>query len=143
MNTLTSQQLAFILDIKKEEARAQMCHAWAKHKGIKNAAYWNEKNKIVDDYPKAMEIEILAEHLNLPTLQQMVNDIELNYLIRPATKKWILCDYPEKQVKSCGDAGKPLRIGIPPALKTMLHPETIDRIKSEWEKRFPKAKVNT
>ena len=28
MTTLTKQQLAFILDIKAEEARAKMCHAY-------------------------------------------------------------------------------------------------------------------
>jgi hypothetical protein len=34
MNHLNAQQLAFILDIKKEDARAKMCNAWEKSKGI-------------------------------------------------------------------------------------------------------------
>lgn len=41
ITSLTKQQLAFVLDIKAEEARAKMCVAWCKFKGIENKA----KNK--------------------------------------------------------------------------------------------------
>lgn len=84
-----------------------------------------------------MPIEILASGLNLPTLQQMVDDIEQNYLKRNASKKWILCDYPEKELKKLANDGKPLRLNIPAALKSMLPSETIEIIEGEWAKRFP------
>ena len=96
MNFLNKNQLAFILDIKAKDARAKMCHAWAASKGIPNTAIRNKKEKIEDNYPDAMPIDLLAEHLNLPTLQSSVDDIQDNYLKRPASKKWILCDFPEK-----------------------------------------------
>ena len=34
MNFLNAQQLAFLLEIKKEDARIMMCNAWEKEKGI-------------------------------------------------------------------------------------------------------------
>lgn len=137
MKFINSQQLAFVLDIAKQDARAKMCVAWAKSKGIENAAYYDEETgKLKDDYPQAMEIEMLARELNLPTLQEMVDDITNNYLTRPATRKWILCDYPEKQIKKCEDSGKPHRVNLPPALKSMLNTTDVDRIKSEWKNRY-------
>ena len=141
ITSLTKQQLAFILDIKAEEARAKMCVAYAKFKGEENKAEENYKGKIVDPYPKDIAISILAEHLNLPTLQDMVNDIETNYLNRPAAKKYILCDYPEKELKARGKAGKPRKVIIPPALKSMLPEKTQQLIKLEWQKRFNKIIV--
>ena len=141
MNSLNKQQLAFILDIKTEDARAKMCHAWCRFHGIENKAYVSDKNKIVDDYPEQIPIGILSQSLNLPDLQQMVNDIKLHYLDRPASKKWILCDYPEKEIKSRHTNSKELVLSIPPALKSMLPQLTIDRIKEEWTSRFPKAKI--
>lgn len=108
MKTLTSQQLAFLLDIKKEDARARMCNAWEKANNIPKSrigelkvkrqyvSKTSDKVKLIDPYPNDMSIEILASGLNLPTLQQMVDDIEQNYLKRSASKKWILCDYPER-----------------------------------------------
>ena len=136
MTTLTKQQLAFILDIKAEEARAKMCHAYCKFKGIENKAWINDKNKVVDSYPVDMAISILSKHLNLPTLQQSVDDINKNYLIRPATKKWILCDWPEKRIEALRKLGKPLKVSIPTALKSMLPDKTIQTIKSEWQIRY-------
>lgn len=136
LSALTKQQLAFLLDIKAEDARAKMCHAYAKYKGIKNEASVNHKSKVVDPYPPAMDISILSEYLNLPTLQQMVNDIEENYLNRPATKKWILCDYPEKTMKAAKEAGKKMKVDIPPALRSMLPAKTQQAIKLEWQRRY-------
>ncbi len=48
ITSLTKQQLAFILDIKVEEARAKMCVAYAKSKGIENTAEINDKNKVAN-----------------------------------------------------------------------------------------------
>src|ERR1700749_543068 len=120
MKFLNAAQFAFILDMKQEDARAMMCRAWAKAKGIQNAAAWertragSDTYKIVDPYPRVMEISMLAENLNLPTLQQSCDDIENNYLKRPGSHKWILCDYPEKKI-GAGDALK-----IPKALDSLL-----------------------
>ena len=139
MDFLNAQQLAFILEIPKEKARAKMCYAWCKEKGIDNTAYKSEKGKIIDPYPQAMPVEILSKHLNLPTLQEMVYDIRHNYLNRPASKKYILIDYPEKFVKKKDDEGKrqPHHIQIPPALRSMLPKQVIEQIHSAWKKRYP------
>jgi hypothetical protein len=135
MNSLNAQQLAFILDIKKEDARAKLCHAWCKFHNIPNEAYLSDKKKIVDDYPKAIPIGMISQTLCIDNLQTLVDDIHNNYLNRAATKKWILCDYPENELR----LGKDL--SIPPALKTLLPEQTIETIKSEWRKRFPKTKI--
>jgi hypothetical protein len=141
MKFINAQQLAFVLDIKKEDARAKMCVAWSKSKNIENTAHYDKNGKLKDDYPLAMDIEMLSKELNLPTLQEMVNDIESNYLNRPATRKWILCDYPEKQIKKCEDAGKPHKVSIPPALKSMLSISDVELIKSEWRNRYKRVIV--
>lgn len=142
MNFLNKQQLAFLLDIKVEQARAKMCHAWCREQGIDNKAYENEKGKIVDTYPEAMLISMLAEHLNLPTLQESVDDIQNHYLTRAATKKWILCDYPEKKLKAHYDAAKPGKpsLTVPPGLKSLLPSDVLVAIIAEWKSRYPFAK---
>lgn len=146
MNFLNAQQLAFILDIKKEDARAKMCAAWEKAHGIKrdsNAlgfekvkdAKWNSKNKIEDPYPQAMPINIIAEGLNMPTLESMFLDIRENYLKRPASKRWILATYPEKVIKKAEEEGKkfPVKIAIPPALKSLLPTQAQRDIFNYWK----------
>lgn len=139
MTFLNAQQLAFILDIKKEDARAKMCVAWAASKGEENKAARNAKGKIEDPYPVAMPVQMLAQFLNLPTLQESVNDITDNYLNRPASKKWILCDLPEKIIKKAEAEGDPNpKFAIPPALRSMLPKSQQEIIFKEWEKRFPK-----
>lgn len=136
---LNKQQLAFILDIKAEDARAKMCVAWAKSIGKPNDAYRNEKEKIVDTYPVDMSIEILASGLNLPTLQESVNDIENNYLKRPASRKWILQDFPEKGIKLAAEKGKRFNFKIPPALKSLLNEASIKEIEGYWFKNFTRG----
>lgn len=157
MNALNAQQLAFILDIKKEDARARMARAWEKSKGIQTDHTGHvttfkrtATKKISDPYPIFMNIDLLASGLNIPNLQDMVNDIELNYLNRPASKKYILVDYPEKFIKKCENEGKefPVKIDIPPALKSMLPDHTKEKIYNYWagfktQDQKPRFKVNT
>jgi hypothetical protein len=78
-----------------------------------------------------MEIGTLAEHLNLPDLQMVVDDIQNNFLKRPASKKWILSDYPEKQLETKLKS----KIKIPPVLRSLLYDQDIDTIKREWKSR--------
>lgn len=143
MTFLNAQQLAFILDIKKEDARAKMCNAWEKEKGIpmdkdgdgpKLRGAKRKKNKIEDEYPQSMSIKILSAHLNLPHLQSVVDDITSNYLTRKATKKYILYDYPEKKLKAAEADGKgyPVRIDLNPALKSLLPKEVTEEIYRNW-----------
>lgn len=145
MKYLNSQQLAFILDIKKEDARAMMCNAWTRSEGMpKETAYKNvpkakrKKNKIEDPFPLAMPIDILAKELNLPTLQQACDDIENNYLARNATKKFILWDFPEKAIKKfeTDNKTKPYKLEIPPALRSMLPSLTQAVIYEQLRTRF-------
>lgn len=157
MKFLNSQQLAFILDIKDSDAREKMVLAHCKSKDIdppkrrkrsdfEEPKTAQEKKKLREylaysEYPIALSVDLLAEKLNLPTLQFMVDDIQANYLKRPAVKKWILCDYPEKQLEKVQMSGQIKSISIPPALKSLLPKETKDAIHSEWKIRFPKAKI--
>lgn len=140
MNFLNKTQLAFILDIKVEDARAKMCHVWATAHSEENKAYRHpETDKLIDPYPDTMEIEMLSKHLNLPTLQSSVDDIVKNYLNRPASKKWILCDYPEKEIQKGTQAGKALiKLNIPRALRSMITQVVQREIKSEWQSRYAK-----
>jgi hypothetical protein len=136
LTSINKTQLAFLLDIKAEEARAKMCVAWCRHKGIESRAEVNEKNKVIDPYPEEMQIAILEKELNLPTLQSSIDDIQKNYLIRPGTKKWILCDYPEKMILKANEAGKKFNFQIPKALRSLL-PDAIQKeIKGEWFRRY-------
>lgn len=147
MTSLNARQLAFLLDIKKEDARAKMCNAWEATHGISKlsdangfdktrGANWNDKGKIESQYPDYMPILILQQGLNIPQLQSMVDDIHLNYLNRPASKKYILVDFPEKFIKKCENDGKkfPVKIDIPPALKSMLPDHSIKSIYDYWRR---------
>jgi hypothetical protein len=139
MKFINSKQLAYILDIKKEDARAKMCIAYSKANNVANDAVRDKKGKIVDSFPLAMETEMLARELNIPTLQQAIEDIRDNYLKRPAYKKWILCDYPEKQLKRCEESGKPLKIPFPSGLRSLLSDSDVNTIKGEWRDRYKRA----
>lgn len=149
---LNKKQLAFILDITSEEARAKMCVAYSRELGKPNAATYRrkkdkngdetEKKVLVDPYPDTMLIEMLSKQLNLPTLQEMVDDVQNNYLNRPATKKWILCDYPEKKIKLATDEGKQFTtLSIPPGLKSLAKTSVQEQIKKEWAERYPKCVI--
>lgn len=131
MKLINAQQLAFILNIKKEDAKAKMCYAWEAHNNLPHNTT-RIKGKIISDYPGSMDVDMLAQQLNLPALPKAVVDIQVNFLKRPMSKKWILCDYPEKELQT-----KPKnKIRIPSALKSFLSDEDIQLIKTEWNKRY-------
>lgn len=142
MKTLNAQQLAFILDIKKEDARAKMCNAYTRSQGMPKEGIQNEvpkakrgkRNKIEDPFPLAMEIEMLSKELNLPDLQAACDDIENNYLERKATRRWIMWDYPEKLIAKAekDDKKPPYRASLPPALRSMLPQSIQDQIHKHW-----------
>lgn len=144
MISLNKSQLAFILDIKTEDARAKMCVAYCAEEGIENKASWNEQTgKVEDTYPDGMPIKILSKHLNLPTLQQSVDDIKDNYLNRPATKKWILCDFPEKEIEKGTKSGKAIiKLNIPKALRSLINQSVQKEIKKQWHERYYKEDDN-
>lgn len=141
MSFINAHQLAFVLDIKVNDARAKMCVAWEKGNNLPKKAFTNEKGKVIDEYPEAMEIQLIATQCNLPDLQSAVTDIQNNFLTRPAYKKWILCDFPEKEIKKCAEAGKQPRLNIPRGLRSLLSTSSINQIKQEWSSRFPNVKV--
>lgn len=152
MQQLNAQQLAFILDIKKEDARARMCNAWCRENGIPKTDSWKVEvpgvecvnKRIRDPYPHDMGIALLAENLNIPNLQQMVDDIHNNYLVRPATRRWILQQYPEKKILAGESDGKtyPIPVDLPAALKSMLPKETIKTIYNAWINSFKTAQMD-
>jgi hypothetical protein len=139
---LNYEQLAFILDIKPIEAIEKIISVYCKTQGKTPPPSQDRvKDYTRNNWPESMDIGLLALHLNLPTLQQSVEDIRDNYLTRTATKRWILCDYPEKELKRCYDKGSPLRTPFPKALESLLPVATADVIREEWRNRFPKARV--
>ena len=134
---LNKKQLAVILDIQVEDARAKMCVAWSRAKGIKNDAT-RYKKKIVSDFPDTMPVDLLAAELGIPTLQEMVNDIEQNYTKRSATRKYILNDFPEKMIAKIVQTGKAKKIAIPSGLRSLLSKKCIDDIQTYWTEHYPK-----
>lgn len=111
------KQLAFILDIKPIEALEKIIAVNCKVKGISVPTRQTKvTHYIIDGHPQEYDCGLLAVHLNLPTLQQSVEDIRNNFLKRPATKKWILCDYPEKQLQT----KPPHKVKVPSVLASML-----------------------
>lgn len=145
MKFLNSQQLAFILKIKKSDARDMMCAAWEKSKGIERK--WahivggvkiDEKtNKKSDPYPHAMPIDVLSSGLNLPDLQLAADDINKNYLTRSASRKFILDDFPRKKIESFKEEARqlPFSLKIPPALASMLPQKSQDEILKWWKEK--------
>jgi hypothetical protein len=130
---LNYKQLAFILDIKPIEALEKIIYVHCKVKGISRPQPQDKvKSYLVDGFPEDFDLGSLAVHLNLPSLQQSVEDIRNNFLKRPATKKWILCDYPEKELKTKAHN----RVKIPSALASLLNKKDLEIISEEWSKRF-------
>jgi hypothetical protein len=133
--TISYKQLAFILDIEPIEAARKIIFVHCKMYGLSVPA----KSNLIKDYyfkgsdwPKEMAVETLSKHLNLPDLQLAVSDIKENYLKRQGSKKWILLDYPEKELKTKLKD----KITVPPVLASLLKPEDVEFIQSEWSRRF-------
>lgn len=139
MTTLNAQQLAFILDIKKDDARAKMLTAW-EAEGNKIKCSWvttksgTRKLNEEIDHPEALEIEMLARRLNIPTLQEMVNDIESNYTKRPAARKYILQDYPEKKIQN--NNAPNFKLKLPAGLRGLISADSRKEIYTAWKDRF-------
>jgi len=134
---LNKRQLAFILSEKVEDTRAMMCSAWATMTEVKNTAYWNKQNKVVDKFPEFMDVPLLAAGLNMPGLQQAINDIHNNYLKRAATRKWILCDIPEKQIEKNTKTGRSKKPQIPVALRSLISDKVRVEVASYWQEKYP------
>lgn len=147
------KQLAFLLDIKAIRALEHILAAHCKATGLTLPAPAETANEYLFNYnekgqkttrstwPDSMEVEKLEKHLGI-SLQSAIDDIRENYLNRAATKRWILCDFPENKVRLAQEAGKKnCTLQIPPALKSLISPDVAAEIGKEWEKRFPKAVV--
>lgn len=135
MKKLTYKQLAFVLNIEPIEAARKIIFVYCKTRGESAPL----KSNLIRDYyfkdspwPKEMDIESLSKHLNLPDLQMAVDDIQNNYLTRQASKKWILCDCPEKELKT----KLVNQVKLPPVLASLLKDEDVNFIESEWNKRY-------
>jgi hypothetical protein len=136
------KQLAFILDIKPVEALEKIIYVDCKIKGtitprtcdtVKEYLFDKQKSKSVrNKTPESLEVALLEQHLNLPTLSQAIQDIKNNYLVRPASKKWILFDYPEKELKT----KLATQVKIPSVLASLLKDEDVNFIEKEWHRRY-------
>lgn len=129
------KQLAFILDIDPIDALKKIIFVHCK---LTNKQIPRSSNLIRDyvfkdsSWPSEMELCQLADHGNMPYLPMMVEQIQNKYLKNPASKKYILCDFPEKELTT-----KPKnKIKIPVALASLLKEDDVNFIKSEWNKRY-------
>lgn len=143
---LNYKQLAFILNIEPVEALEKVLYCWAKSTGkslpgrrdsvreylFTKTIVKNKEKNVRNELPEALEIELLSKYLNLPDLQFAVDDIRENYLKRQASKKWILLDYPEKELRTKLKD----KINIPPVLASLLKEEDVEFIAKEWSKRY-------
>lgn len=153
MKHINYKQLAFVLDISPIEALEKIIAIHCKLNDLavpphakKVSEYLHDitvkGKKIRNKMPEVMEIETLSQHLGLPALDMAINDIRENYLARPATKKYILCDMPEKLIEKAKKEGKEITtLTLPPDLRSLLKPSIIEKIATEWRERFPKATV--
>jgi hypothetical protein len=136
---LSKAQLGHILKETQIDARKKMIVAWCKENGKvppvinPNADEKKEMKRIDKGYPDWIAIPILAKHLNLPDLQQAVNDIRYNYLERTATRQYII-EYPQKKINET--EAIPKRIRIPETLRSFLADNVASEIISIWKKRY-------
>lgn len=129
------KQLAFLLDIEAVEALEKIIFAYCAENKKPIPAQPPKPYKVTDykrmNYPQEISLAVLEKHSKL-ILSPAIRDIQENYLVRPGSKKWILCDFPEKELKT-----KPKnKIKIPSGLKSLLPEQIIQEIQSEWHKRY-------
>lgn len=135
------KQLAFLLDVEAVHALEKIIFAWCQENKKtppppKKITKESPKPYTVTDlkkmnYPSEIQLDVLERHSKL-ILAPAIRDIQENYLTRAASKKWILCDFPEKEMIT-----KPKnKIKIPSALESLLNPDTVETIKLEWNKRY-------
>lgn len=139
--TINYKQLAFILDIEAVHALEKIIFAYCQENkktppAPKRITKESPKPYTVTDYkkmdyPQEISLDVLERHTKL-ILAPVIRDIQENYLTRAASRKWILCDFPEKEMIL-----KPKnKIKIPSALASLLNPDTVEIIKTEWKKRY-------
>lgn len=142
MVKLDYKQLAFILGIEPKEALEKILYVHSKVTGkdppprqesVKDYLFIEQKKKKVrTNLPESYDVGLLAVHLNLPTLQSSVEDIHNNYLKRAATKRYILLDFPEKELR----IKLKHQIKVPPVLASLLSLEDVETIENEWARRY-------
>lgn len=135
MKHINYKQLAFVLDIEPIEAVRKIIFVHCKVNNEKTPTLMHTVRDYINKfspYPAEFDIDLLAHHLNIPGLRYAISDIHENYMKRQGTKKYILCDFPEKELKT------KLRehIKIPSVLASILKPEDVELIKTEWNERY-------
>lgn len=132
---LNYKQLAFILDIEPVDALKKIIfvHCKLNNVGIPRSSSLIRSYLYKDSpWPSELELCQLSEHLNLPQLPYAVDQIKNHYLTNVGTKRYILFDYPEKELKT----KLKNKIKIPVVLASLLKEEDVNYIKSEWNKRY-------
>lgn len=135
MKVINYKQLAFVLNIEPIEAVRKIIFVHCKLKGLPvPPCYHIIKDYLGKDspYPSEFDIDLLAEHLNVPDLRYALDDIQENYMKRQGTKKYILCDFPERELRTKLKSA----VRIPPVLVSILKPEDVEMIQTEWNKRY-------
>jgi len=133
--TLSYKQLAFILDIEPIEAARKIIFVHCRTHGLgvpRTSHLIRDYYFKGSDWPMEMDVEVLSKHLNLPDLQMAIDDIREKYLTRQGTKKYILCDYPEKELK----LKLKEQVRMPSVLASLLKPSDVEFIQNEWFKRY-------
>jgi hypothetical protein len=129
---LSAAQLAVLLDIKPKDARNKMIFVYCKQHKKDPTGFSADR-----DTPSHLPISLLSEKLNLPNLQEMVNDVHENFFKRPATRHWIL-NYPGEKLSKLKEKGKefPKTIQIPTSIKRLIKPEVHIEIVKAWEEHY-------
>jgi hypothetical protein len=137
MDTLNARQLGFLLKIGVDDARRTMIAAYCKEQNVEVASWSSTSPKQEyhkDDYPETVKIELLSRHLNIPNLQQVVDEITNNYLTRKSSRGYIL-GYPLKVIEKKQDKGI-IKVSIPSVVKSFLPDHTIAEIIRLWKERY-------
>lgn len=131
MKEITANQLALLLDIKREDAVKKVVVALERESGFE---HYELKPATLSKYDKnpSISISLASRYLGVD-LDSILQDIKKNYLKNPATGRWIY-DYPASKLKVDPKTGRfPLTVSIPGTLKSLLTEEQIKEIISKWE----------
>lgn len=138
ITSLSKRQLAFVLKIKQTEAQDKMVYAYAKHMGLYNSKDCEVPSDF--DCPDSISIEILSKHLNLPDLQDAVNDVHNNFFARSVSKGWIM-EYPQKILDEKTSKGEPCYlIRLPAAIRSLVRDDVQQEIIRAWSARYSNIK---
>jgi hypothetical protein len=127
MKNINATQLAFIMSIKKADAKKKILHAIDK-KGVKRQNDEKEKDPSV-------RVDQLSTAIGID-LDFYIKSIGKDFLKNQATGTYIL-NYPTSKLKPSKKTGLlPKSVAIPSTLRGFLNKEVIEEIKVKWNQKY-------